>query len=69
MQSHLSEYDIIVTQGGIAANSQNEPVLLGRDGSDLSAAALGLKLQAEKVDFWSDLPGFYTADTPLLQEE
>lgn len=66
LQSQLSEYDIIVTQGGIAANSQNEPVLLGRDGSDLSTAALGLKLQAEKVDFWSDLPGFYTADPHLI---
>ena len=66
LQSQLSEYDIVVTQGGVAANSQNEPVLLGRDGSDLSAAALGLKLQAKKIDFWSDLPGFYTADPHFI---
>lgn len=66
LQSQLSEYDIIVTQGGVATNHQNEPVLLGRDGADLSAAALGLKLEAEKVDFWSDLPGFYTADPHLI---
>ena len=66
LQNELSEYDIVITQGGVAANGQNEPVLLGRDGSDVSAAALGLKLQAEKVDFWSNLPGFYTADPHLI---
>lgn len=66
LQSELSKYDIVVTQGGIAANEHNEPVLLGRGGSDLSAAALSLKLQAEKVDFWTDLPGFYTADPHLI---
>lgn len=66
LQNELAQYDIVVTQGYVASNEQGEPTLLGRGGSDLSAAALGIKLQAEKVEFWSDLPGFYTADPHLI---
>ncbi|MGM9991267.1 MAG: bifunctional aspartate kinase/diaminopimelate decarboxylase [Candidatus Bruticola sp.] len=66
LQQELSCGDIIITQGYIASNNYGEQVLLGRGGSDLSAAALSLKLQAEKVEFWSDLPGFYTADPHII---
>ncbi|MGM9998373.1 MAG: bifunctional aspartate kinase/diaminopimelate decarboxylase [Candidatus Bruticola sp.] len=66
LRQELGKVDIIVTQGYIASNDRGEQVLLGRGGSDLSAAALGLKLQAEKIEFWSDLPGFYTADPHII---
>lgn len=48
--------------GYLAANKRGERVLLGRGGSDLSATLLALQLQAQKVQFWTKLPGFYSAD-------
>lgn len=46
-----------LTQGFIASNSQGETVLLGRGGSDTSAAYFGARLQAQKVEIWTDVPG------------
>jgi diaminopimelate decarboxylase/aspartate kinase len=36
--------------------------LLGRSGSDTSAALLATRLQAEVVEIWTDVRGLYTAD-------
>ncbi len=51
-----------LTQGFIASNAQGETVLLGRGGSDTSAACFGALLQACRVEIWTDVPGMYTAD-------
>jgi diaminopimelate decarboxylase/aspartate kinase len=53
---------IVLTQGFIARNSQNETVLLGRGGSDTSGAYLAGKLQARRLEIWTDAPGFFSAD-------
>ena len=52
----------IVTQGFIARNSRGDTVLLGRGGSDTSAAYLAAQLQARRLEIWSDVPGFFSAD-------
>jgi len=52
----------IITQGFFAANLQGETVLLGRGGSDTSAALLAAKLQAKTCEIWTDVPGIYTAN-------
>ena len=52
----------IITQGFFAANPQGETVLLGRGGSDTSAALLAGKLQAVSCEIWTDVPGIYTAN-------
>ncbi|MDQ7040843.1 MAG: bifunctional aspartate kinase/diaminopimelate decarboxylase [Rhodothermus sp.] len=54
--------EVILTQGFIARNSQGETVLLGRGGSDTSAAYLAAKLQAKRLEIWTDVPGMFTAD-------
>ena len=52
----------IVTQGFIGRNSRNDTVLFGRGGSDTSGAYLAAKLQARRLEIWSDVPGFFSAD-------
>lgn len=56
----------IITQGFFAANPQGETVLLGRGGSDTSAALLAGKLQASFCEIWTDVPGIYTANPHQL---
>lgn len=57
---------VILTQGFIARNPQHETVLLGREGSDTSAAYLAAILQARRLEIWTDVPGIFTADPHLI---
>lgn len=65
-QQLASDADAILTQGFIASNERGETVLLGREGSDTSAAYLAAKLQAERVEIWTDVPGMFSADPRLV---
>ena len=51
-----------ITQGFIARNLQGETVLLGRGGSDTSAACFGALLAAKRVEIWTDVPGMFSAN-------
>ncbi len=51
-----------VTQGFIASDRDGETVLLGRGGSDVSAAYLAAKTNAERLEIWTDVPGMYSAN-------
>jgi len=53
---------VVVTQGFIAADEQNKTVLLGREGSDTSAAYLGALLNASQVEIWTDVTGVFSAN-------
>jgi diaminopimelate decarboxylase/aspartate kinase len=53
---------IVLTQGFIARNKNGETVLLGRGGSDTSASYFAAKLQARRLEIWTDVPGMFTAD-------
>ena len=57
---------VVLTQGFIASNSRGETVLLGREGSDTSAAYFAAKLEARRLEIWTDVPGMYTADPKLV---
>src|SRR5690606_5274622 len=52
----------VLTQGFIARNAHGETVLLGRGGSDTSAAYLAGLLAARRLENWTDVPGFFSAD-------
>lgn len=58
--------EIVITQGFFAANAQGETVLLGRGGSDTSAALLAAILEASACEIWTDVPGIYTANPHQL---
>jgi diaminopimelate decarboxylase/aspartate kinase len=54
--------DIFITQGFIARNDDGRTVLLGRGGSDTSAACFGALLGAARVEIWSDVAGLFSAN-------
>jgi diaminopimelate decarboxylase/aspartate kinase len=60
--SFESSAKVILTQGFIARNVQGETVLLGRGGSDTSAAYFAARLQARRLEIWTDVPGMFSAD-------
>jgi len=57
---------VVLTQGFIARNARGDTVLLGRGGSDTSAACFAARLGARRLEIWSDVPGMYTADPRLV---
>jgi aspartate kinase len=54
-----------VVTGFVGATEAGETTLLGRGGSDLTAAILGWALDADRVEIWSDVDGVMTADPRL----
>jgi len=59
------QIEIVVTQGFIARREDGNTALLGRGGSDTSAAYIAAKLKAERLEIWTDVPGFFSADPRL----
>ena len=60
--SSLNEEKIVIVAGFQGVSRKNEITTLGRGGSDTSAVALGVALEAERVEFYKDVPGIYSAD-------
>jgi bifunctional aspartokinase / homoserine dehydrogenase 1 len=52
------------------SRADSRPVmgLLGRNGSDFSAAIIAASLDAVKAEIWSDVDGIYTADPRIVQD-
>ena len=59
---------VLLTQGFVARNQHGHTVLLGRGGSDTSAAYLAALFQAERCEIWTDVPGLYTANPRLIPD-
>jgi diaminopimelate decarboxylase/aspartate kinase len=53
---------VVITQGFIASDEDGNTVLLGRGGSDTSAAYLAAKLNASRLEIWTDVPGMFSAN-------
>lgn len=58
----------VITQGFMGSNEKNETVILGRGGSDTSAAYFAAKLMANRCEIWTDVPGIYTANPKEIPE-
>ncbi len=56
-----------ITQGFLARGPDNHPWLLGRGGSDTSAALLAARLQATELQIWTDVPGVFSADPGVVR--
>ena len=54
--------DCFVAPGFMASDSDGATCILGRGGSDTSAAYLGALLGAERVEIWTDVAGMFSAD-------
>jgi len=59
---------VIITQGFIASNALGHTVLVGWEGSDTSAACFAAKLEASRLEIWTDVPGIFTADPSLIPD-
>ena len=54
--------DAVITQGFVGVTADGEPTVLGRGGSDYSASLIGLAIDAERIEIWTDVDGVRTAD-------
>ena len=57
---------VIVTQGFIASDDRGRTVLLGRGGSDTSAAYFAARLGARRLEIWTDVPGMFSANPRII---
>ena len=62
----ISNEKIPVVCGFQGVNEFNDFTTLGRGGSDTTAAALGVALQAERIEIFTDVEGIMTADPRLV---
>ena len=58
---------IPVVTGFVAATADGVPTVLGRGGSDYSAAILGAALDADEIQIWTDVDGVLTADPRIVK--
>ncbi|GAB2504178.1 bifunctional aspartate kinase/diaminopimelate decarboxylase [Pseudoxanthomonas sangjuensis] len=53
---------MLISQGFIARHQDGGTAILGRGGSDTSAAYFGALLGAQRVEIWTDVPGMFSAN-------
>ncbi len=53
---------LLLTQGFISRHADGGTAILGRGGSDTSAAYFGALLGAQRVEIWTDVPGMFSAN-------
>lgn len=63
---HLNQNRIVVVAGFQGITIDGEVTTLGRGGSDTTAAALGVALDAEAVEIYTDVDGIKTADPRIV---
>jgi diaminopimelate decarboxylase/aspartate kinase len=70
MDERLSvEGEVHITQGFIASGpGDSTTFLLGRGGSDTSAAYFAARLTASRLEIWTDVPGIFSADPRVVPE-
>ncbi len=66
VKERLKENKVYVVPGFYGVSEQGKVTLLGRGGSDYSAAAIARCLGAESLDVWKDVDGFMSADPKLV---
>lgn len=54
--------EAVITQGFVSATTTGEPTVLGRGGSDYTASLIGMAIDAERIEIWTDVDGVKTAD-------
>jgi len=68
VQKALSGDYIYVVPGFYGIGQNGKVTLLGRGGSDYSAAALARMLKASSLDVWKDVQGYRTADPKMVPQ-
>ncbi len=60
------DHDILILPGFYGVNAAGKPQLMGRNGSDYSAACAASALKARSCEIWKDVDGFFTADPRIV---
>jgi len=69
IQNYFSDITgIVIAPGFIASDVNNNTTTLGRGGSDYTAAILAAGLDAERLEIWTDVDGFMTADPRKVEK-
>ncbi len=64
----LEKGSIAIVAGFQGVSKEGEITTLGRGGSDTTAVALAIALEAYQVEFYKDVPGFFSMDPKLSPE-
>lgn len=67
-QERIVLFPGFVCSWSAVAGGEAVPGLLGRNGSDFSAAIIGACMDAEQVQFWTDVDGIFTADPRIVKD-
>ena len=67
IKERLKEGKVVVFAGFQGITIDNEITTLGRGGSDTTAVALGVALNADEVEIYTDVDGVYTADPRIVK--
>jgi aspartokinase/homoserine dehydrogenase 1 len=57
-----------IVPGFIASTERNETTTLGRGGSDYTAAIISAALEVSRLEIWTDVDGFMTADPKKVKK-
>jgi aspartokinase/homoserine dehydrogenase 1 len=69
IQQYLNDVNkIIIVPGFIASDADNNTTTLGRGGSDYTAAIFAAALNSERLEIWTDVDGFMTADPRKVEK-
>lgn len=64
----LEEGKVVVVAGFQGVTEDGQITTLGRGGSDTTAAAIGVALNAEAIDIYTDVEGIMTADPRIVED-
>ena len=59
---------VVVSQGFVGSNSNEDSTTLGREGSDYSAGIFAYASDAKEVIIWKDVPGMLNADPKYFED-
>ncbi|SFS59928.1 aspartate kinase [Marininema halotolerans] len=68
VREELEMGNVVVLAGFQGRTADGEVTTLGRGGSDTTATALGVALEAEVVDIFTDVEGIMTADPRIVED-
>lgn len=68
IQTTIDQNQNYISGGFVGSNAQNEITLLGRGGSDYTAALFGAALGVPHVEIWSDVNGMLDANPKLVEQ-
>lgn len=68
LKRSLAEGKIVIVAGFQGVSREREITTLGRGGSDTTAVALGVALEATKVEFYKDVKGIFENDPKVATE-